>query len=407
MQINLNRLQQKLYKMSKIGATTEGGVTRLALSSEDKLARNLLKEWIARTGMAVRVDDIGNVYGRKEGANPKAKPIVIGSHLDSIINGGIFDGTLGIVSALEVIQTLSDNSIVTKRSIEIVNFTNEEGMRFDSPMLGSGVLSGDYHIKDVYAEVDATGKAFVDELKMIGYLGSSKNRLLEAEAFLELHIEQGPILDRKNVSIGVVESMLGFTWMEVKITGEVNNSGPTPMEMRKDSLCSAAKMILEIQKSAKKIGKRSITTVGKIEAEPGYINAIPGKVTFWVDVRAEDLERQIFGVKLILERIHQIAEEDGVEVQIRSIKSIDPVHFSGHIVHAIEQSAKTLGYPTKRIVSGAGHISTFMNRLCPTAMIFVPSVEGKSHCPDENTKWEDIEKGANVLLYTIEKLAQG
>jgi beta-ureidopropionase / N-carbamoyl-L-amino-acid hydrolase len=406
MKINLNRLQGFFYEMSQVGATKNGGVSRLTLSSADKEARDLLVKWLNDAGLKVRFDDVGNIYGRKEGTDPNADPIVIGSHLDTIKDGGTFDGVLGIISGLEVIHTLSDLSIATRRPIEIGNFTNEEGVRFESLMGGSGVLSNDYDLTAIYSEKDQDGKTFVHELKRIGYLGSKENRLKAADAFIELHIEQGPILDREKIPIGIVEGILGFTWLSVTITGETNTSGPTPMYLRKDALTSASKMIVEIEKLASKIGERSITTVGLVEVKPGHVNSIPGEVEFTVDIRDEEPIKQKAGVQLIKDCIRTIAEKDMVHFKIEEKKTFEPVCFSPRLVDALVKSANELGYPSKRMVSGAGHISTYMNNFCPTAMIFVPSINGISHLPNERTEWEDIEKGTNLLLNTVLKLAE-
>jgi beta-ureidopropionase / N-carbamoyl-L-amino-acid hydrolase len=406
MKINLNRLQGYFNEMSKVGATKNGGVSRLALSSTDKEARDLLIKWLKEADLEVRIDDVGNIYGRNEGTDPNADPIVIGSHLDSIEDGGLYDGVLGIISGLEVIQTLSDLSITTRRPIEIGNFTNEEGVRFESLMGGSGVLSNDYDLNSIYGEEDSNGKTFLSELDRIGYLGRKENRLKAAEAFIELHIEQGPILDSEKIPIGVVEGILGFTWLTVTITGETNTSGPTPMYLRKDALTSVSKMIVEIEKLASNIGERSITTVGVVEVKPGQVNSIPGEVKFTVDIRDEDPVKQKAGVQMIKDCIRTIAEKDKVNFNIEEKKTFEPVNFSPRVIDALVESANELGYSSKMMISGAGHISTYMNNFCPTAMIFVPSIGGLSHLPSEKTDWDDIEKGVSVLLNAVLKLAE-
>ena len=405
MKINLKRLQSFFQDMSKVGATQDGGVSRLSLSSTDKEARDLFSKWLRDAQLEVRVDDIGNIYGRREGSDPTAAPIVIGSHLDTIENGGKYDGVLGIIAGLEIIHTLSDYSITTKSPLEIVNFTNEEGVRFESLMGGSGVLSNDYDLKEIYNEKDHDGKTFLNELKAIDYLGKKENRLKMAEAFIELHIEQGPILDIEDIPIGIVEGILGFTWLSVTIIGETNTSGPTPMYLRKDALSSASKMILEIENLASKISERFITTVGMIDVKPGLVNSIPGKVRFTIDIRDEDSEKKKAGVQMIKECIKTISEKDKVNFKIEEIKTFNPVRFSPTIIDILSESANELGYRSKKLISGAGHISTYMNNFCPTAMIFVPSIGGVSHVPDEKTHWEDIEKGVNTLLHGVLKMS--
>ncbi|MDN4609180.1 Zn-dependent hydrolase [Sporosarcina highlanderae] len=406
MKINIKRLQRYFDEMSEVGKTENGGVSRLALSSGDKEARDLFVKWLKDAGLKVRFDDVGNIYGRKEGTDPEADPIVIGSHLDSIEDGGKYDGVLGIITGLEIIHTLSDYSISTRRPIEIGNFTNEEGVRFESLMGGSGVLSNDYDLTSIYNEKDNVGKTFIDELKGIDYLGDRKNRLKAAEAFIELHIEQGPVLDKEEIPIGIVEGILGFTWLSVTVTGETNTSGPTPMYLRKDALSSAARMIVEIEKLASKVGENAITTVGIVEVKPGHVNSIPGEVRFTVDIRDEDPEKQQAGVQMIKDCIRTIADNDTVEFEITELMKFEPTNFSPKVIEALAEAVDELGYPSKRMISGAGHISTYMNNLCPTAMIFIPSVGGISHLPHEKTEWEDIEKGANVLFNAVLKLAE-
>ncbi|KAB7708264.1 hydantoinase/carbamoylase family amidase [Bacillus aerolatus] len=404
MRINLDRLKQLFNEMSKVGATQEGGITRPTLSQQDKEARDLLVSWMKEMQLNVRFDDIGNIYGRREGRNPEAKPIVIGSHLDSIINGGKFDGVLGIICGLEVLETLKENGIIMDRAIEVVNFTNEEGVYFEPLMAGSGLISGDYELSEIYKQQDGEGINFLDELKAIGYLGSEKNRLKEAEAFIEVHIEQGPILDKEKLSIGIVEGIIGFTWLEVTVIGEAENSGPTPMPYRKDALSTSAKMISAIQNSAQEISEYGITTVGKITAEPGVVNTIPGKVTFTVDIRAEELQKQDAGVNLIKNRLKRIAFEEGLEISINEINSMEPIQFHPELINNLIDSADELNYQSKKMISGAGHIASFMNNFCPTAMIFVPSIDGNSHSPKERTDWADIEKATNLLLKSVMKL---
>ncbi|WP_161493852.1 M20 family metallo-hydrolase [Virgibacillus necropolis] len=400
MEINLDRIIEQFNLMSNVGIDSNGGITRLALSQEDKEARDLLVSWMKNVGLSIRVDDVGNIYGRREGSVSDAKPIVLGSHLDSIEDSGQFDGVMGILAALEVVRVLNDYSIKTKRPIEIVNFTNEEGIRFKNLMTGSGVLSQDYDIESVYNEKDAHGKTFLDELKAINYLGKKEHRLLEAKAFVELHIEQGPILDSEKISIGAVEGTLGANWLQVKVVGEESNSGPTPMYVRKDPLISTAKLILEINKLVKEIGERAIITIGDVKVKPGNINTVPGEVTFLVDVRGENEKENNLGVELVIEKLKTIAKEYEVQIEFKTLRSAEPAVFSPEIVDTIFSAADKLGYSVKRMVSGAGHNSSFMNNICPTAMIFVPSVDGKSHNPKELTRWTDIEKGANTLLYT-------
>ncbi len=403
--INLSRLKKSIERMNKIGETSGGGVSRLALSSEDKEARDLFVAWMKESGLTVCFDDLGNIYGKRRGLNDSLKPIVVGSHLDSVPNGGKFDGILGVMCALEVIRTLNENQISTLRPIKIVDFTNEEGARFEPAMLGSGVLSGDFDIEFMYTRADKYGNKLQSELESIGYLGKRTERLTEAEAYIELHIEQGPVLDFEGIPIGAVEGIMGMSWFNVTVIGEADHAGPTPMSMRKDALCAAAKMILAIRDVADVLKGDAVTTVGKIEAQPGIVNAIPGVVRFSTDIRHVDNHKRNVGIQLIKERLNQIAVEEQVIVEMKEIWSIDTTVFSKEIVDLIVEAANYNDYPVRRIVSGAGHDAKYMNSLFPTAMIFVPSIEGKSHCEIENTNWSDIEMGANVLLRVVANLS--
>ncbi|MFC2948100.1 M20 family metallo-hydrolase [Virgibacillus sediminis] len=404
MRVNLGRIRKRLNEMGAVGASSCEGISRHALSQADKRARDLLVSWMEEMQLDVRFDDVGNIYGRRTGNNPEAKPIVIGSHLDSIINGGKFDGVLGIVCGLEVLETLIENEITTTRPIEVVNFTNEEGVRFPPLMAGSGLISGDYELDEIYKQSDEKGTNFLDELKAIGYLGHEKNRLKEAEAFIELHIEQGPILDKETIPLGIVEGIIGFSWHEVTVIGEAQNSGPTPMSFRKDALSTTAKMISAIQNSAVEISDQSMTTVGKITAEPGDINTIPGKVIFTADIRAEESQKLDDGVRLIKNKLKEIAYDEGLEITINEIKTMRPIQFDPNIIGVLIDSAEELNYKFKRMVSGAAHIASLMNNFCPTAMVFVPSIDGNSHSPKERTDWIDIEKAANLLLSSLIKI---
>lgn len=387
--------------MGGIGETSNGGISRLTLSQSDKEARDLLVSWMKELKLNIRVDDIGNIYGRREGRNNNEKPIVIGSHLDSIIDGGKFDGILGIACGIELVKTLNENEIVTNRPIEIVNFTDEEGVRFNSMMAGSGILSGDYEINEIYKKADTNQVSFLNELKKIGYLGAEENRLKEAAAFLEVHIEQGPILYEENIPIGIVDGIIGFSWLEVTVKGKEANSGPTPMIYRKDALKTSAKMISTIHSITSQISNQAMTTIGEIKVEPGNVNTIPGIATFTVDIRAETIKKQNDGVKLIKNTLEEIARDEGLEINIKELESMNPIQFDSDLTDILVDSTNELNYQYKKIVSGAGHISTFMNKVCPTAMIFVPSIGGDSHSPKEKTDWKDIEKAANLLLKAV------
>lgn len=404
--VNLSRIQEMMERSNVIGGLPNGGLNRLALTDEDKEVRDLFITWLKEAGLQVRVDDLGNIYGRREGIDRNAPAVLVGSHLDTQPQGGRFDGILGIVSALEVFQVLNELGIQTKRPIEIVNFTNEEGARFEPPMVGSGGLVQIFDKEFVLSRTDRNSKRLGDELQRIGYAGSESERAQNIYSYVELHIEQGPVLEQQNISIGAVEGIQGITWLEVKLKGQADHAGPTPMSMRKDTLVAAAKMILAIQQAAQEIDDTTTTTVGRLSLAPGAVNCVPGEVLFTVDIRHfNDVVRE-HAVEIVREKISTIAAVEGIEIEISELWEIAATHFSQDVIRHVLNGAQAHGYTARTIVSGAGHDAKYMNHIAPTAMIFVPSVDGKSHCPEELTLWEDVEKGANVLLYVVHELAQ-
>lgn len=403
--INLQRLLDTLQISASIGSLQNGGICRLALSKEDKQMRDIFVQWLEEENLQVKIDDLGNIYGRREGINPDASPVFVGSHLDTQPNGGRYDGILGVLCALEVIRTLNDLNVATYRPIVIANFTNEEGARFQPPMLGSGVIANQFEREFIYSREDSQGKTFYDCLKEIGYLGDKENRPKDIHSFVELHIEQGPILEKEGISIGAVLGIQGMTWLEVEVVGHEDHAGTTPMNMRRDALLSVAKMITAIQKITKATDEYAMATVGRLTVEPNSINCIPGLVKFSVDVRHHDDSVRNKLVEIITSELSTIAVADGMHINLRQIWDINATSFSQKIVDMIVKWAKQRNYSVKKMISGAGHDAKYMNHLAPTAMIFVPSKEGKSHCPEEYTSPEDIEKGANVLLSVVTELA--
>jgi N-carbamoyl-L-amino-acid hydrolase len=405
MTVNLSRLIQTMKESAKIGAIPGGGLRRLSLSVEDKAMRDLLREWMIDAGLQVRLDDFGNMYGRREGRNKDASVVMVGSHLDTQPEGGIYDGILGVLSALEVIRVLNENDIETERSIEIVNFTNEEGARFEPPMLGSGGVAGIFSENYVRERKDQEGKLYGEELENIGYAGTPENRAQNIYRFLELHIEQGPILEEQKISVGAVEGVQGMNWLEVIVSGDPGHAGTVPLNHRKDALMSAAKMALAIQHIAKETDEFAKVTIGRMQLKPGSTNCIPHEVVFSIDIRHpnDDIRERV--VELVRERISTIALLDGIDIQIKDLWEIKSTLFSEDIVQLVQQGAKEHGYTCRVMMSGAGHDAKYIHHIAPSGMVFVPSVNGKSHCKEELTHWEDVEKGANVLLYVVQNLA--
>lgn len=399
--VNIERFKQSFEYLGQFGRTEAGGLTRPALSTEDKMARDTFCQWLKEAGLTVRIDDVGNIYGRREGLDDNFLPVVMGSHLDTVYQGGRFDGITGVLSGLEVIRSLNDKNIRTKRPIEICVFTNEEGTRFEPSMLGSGVLAGEFQAEDVYKIKDKDGITFLDELKRIGYLGEKCNRLKKADSYFEMHVEQGPVLEHEGLEVGVLTGIRGMVHLEVTISGIKDHAGPSPMEYRRDAMMGAANMIAEIENIAYEVGKDTTTTVGKIFAFPCSSNVIPKEVKFSVDVRNEENEYMDLAVRKIKKVIAEISQERGLVYDIEDFWRVDAIHFPKYLVDLVETSVKEKGYKYKKMVSGAGHDASYISMFAPTTMLFVPSIGGLSHCEEEYSKYEDIEKGISVLYDAV------
>ncbi|MEK4385578.1 Zn-dependent hydrolase [Solibacillus sp. FSL W7-1464] len=404
-QINSDRLTKAIDESAGIGELSEGGIRRLALTDEDKKMRNTFIQWLKDSKLEVRVDDFGNIYGRREGLLPDAPAVLIGSHLDTQPEGGRFDGIVGVLAGLEVIRTLNDYNIQTEKPIEIVNFTNEEGARFEPPLLGAGGATGHFDKEFVYSRKDKDGKTFLEELKRIGFHGEKSSRFQNSHCYIELHIEQGPVLEHRAIDIGVVTGIQGIDWLEVKITGQSDHAGPTPMNMRKDALYVAAKLIQIIRDTIVSENSEATATVGRMEVKPNSINSIPGEVVFSVDIRHSDDRVKEHLTQLIIEKLSVTAAIEQLMIEIKKIWESSASDFSAELIDIISETSNELGYSSQKMVSGAGHDSKYMNEITPTAMIFIQSEGGKSHCKEEFTSRNSIDMGANVLLHTICKLA--
>ena len=404
MKINEARLKERMDRINGIAVTDEDGMMRLALSDADKEARDLLCGWMQDAGMEVRVDDMGTVYGVLKGTDPDSKPICVGSHMDTQPNGGRYDGFFGVMAGLEAITSIKESGVEVKSDLMLADWTNEEGARFVPPMLASGVISGQFDAQWVYDLKDASGIRYEDELIRIGYKGDKANRLSGIKAYLEPHIEQGPVLDATGKNMGIVTGALGITGLDVTITGEANHAGTTPMSHRKDALAAAADAILRMRQNCIEFGEPAVITNGIINALPTSKNIVPGEVYFSIDLRYHtddgmaELERQTIDI------IRKTCEEHGVGVKIEQYWRAKPVAFNETIVGCVAEAAEENGMDAVRIISGAGHDAVFISDVFPTGMIFVPSIKGMSHCPQENTKWEDIVKGAEVTADVLLKL---
>ncbi len=403
--INGKRLQRALEEMAKIGATAGGGVQRLTLTDEDKQARDLFVSWLEELQLEITIDEMGNVFGRRAGKNNDLPPVMSGSHIDSQPKGGRFDGILGVMGPLEVLRTLHENDLETERPIVIVDWTNEEGSRFAPAMVASGVWAGALERDWAYNRTDINGKRFEDELIRIGYKGAVPCKKWPVHCYYEYHIEQGPMLEREGKIIGAPKGILCLHWYDVYLEGEANQVGPTPMEGRHDALCAAAEMILKVNQLPDRMGGNMVATVGEIQNYPNSRNIIPDRVHFTVDIRSWDDDHAIKAWELVRKEFETIAARRGCQIRIEETWRVEHSPFDEGRVRLILDVADKLGYPSLHMVSGAGHDASYMNQVCPTAMIFVPSVGGRSHVEVENTRWEHCEAGANVLLHAILKTA--
>ena len=394
-----------MEEMARIGATKGGGVNRLTLTDADKEARDLFAAWAGEAGLDLRIDEMGNMFAKRAGRENDAPPAMAGSHLDSVPNGGRFDGSLGVLAALEAVRMLNDKNISTRRPIEIANWTNEEGPRFPPSMLGSGVFAGAIPLEAAYETRDADGVRFIDELERIGYRGEAPCAPRSIGSYLELHIEQGPALVSEGVQVGVVEGIFGLTWLRVTMKGERDHAGPTPMHMRRDALVGAARTIAAIRDIPAKLHPEFVATVGEFSLSPNAINVIPDDVTFSVDFRHSDPELLAEARKRIEEAAHREAAKENLEVEIQEVGGSTPIAFDESVAQAVRSACEESGYSHRSMWSAAGHDARYAADLGPTAMIFVPCIAGKSHSEEEDMDWEDAYRGCDVLARTLLKTA--
>ena len=395
------RLRRSLEAMAEIGATAAGGVHRLAASAEDARARDLLVFWLDELGARVTVDEMGNIFGRRDGRDDALDPVLTGSHLDSQPRGGRFDGVLGVMGSLEVLRTLRDHGVETERPVELVDWTNEEGSRFPPAMMASGVWAGALDRDWAYARTDVAGLTFGDELARIGYRGPAPCEHRPFHAYYELHVEQGPRLEREARGIGVPRGIVCLHWYDVHVEGTANQVGTTPMEGRADALVAAAEMILAVQGMPARMGGGLVATVGEVHVQPNSRNVVPGGAHFTVDIRSWDDALARRGWDDLRQEFRAAAERHGCGLRLEETWRVDHNEFAPELVARVRETAARLGSSTLDLESGAGHDASYMAALGPTAMVFVPSAGGRSHVEVEHTSWEDCEAGANVLLQCV------
>lgn len=409
---DIDRLVGRIEALGEIGAVLgangERGCARLALTDADRDGRDLVVGWMHDLGLAVSVDAIGNVVGVRAGTDPDAAPVMTGSHIDTVRTGGRFDGNLGVLAGLEIVETLEQHAIRTRRPIAVAFFTDEEGARFQPDMLGSLVYVGGMPLEealDVRAADD--GARLGDELTRIGYAGPVPCPAAGApHAFVELHVEQGPVLEDEGVTIGVVTGVQGISWTELTISGQSAHAGTTPMRLRKDPGYVAAEIIAGVRAIARQMGGTQVATVGRCEFRPNLVNVVPSTVTMTVDLRNTD-EHLLQQAEHRFETLcTTLAADEGVTIERRTLARFEPVEFDAAMVGHVEETATRLGHSTMRMPSGAGHDAQMLARVCPTSMVFVQSVNGLSHNIAELTHPVDLQAGTDVLLQVLLALAE-
>ena len=400
------RLWDSLIEMATIGGTEKGGCRRLTLTDVDKRGRDLFSKWCEAAGLTLAVDDMGNMFARRPGEDEALSPVMMGSHLDTQPTGGKFDGVLGVLGALEVVRSLNDLKIRTKRPIEIANWTNEEGSRYAPAMLSSGVFAGVFTKDFAYNLTDADGLRFGEELERIGFKGSEPVGKRPIHAFFELHIEQGPILEDENIEVGIVTHGQGQRWFEVTLTGFESHAGSTPMPRRKDALLGAARIVELVNRLGLSHAPLAMATCGMLNPYPNSRNVIPGRVFLTCEFRHPDAGVLDVMDAALREGIAGVTATIGLDVDVKKVFDYPPVPFDKGCIDAVRRGAERFGYSHRDIVSGAGHDACYISRVAPTSMIFTPCVDGVSHNEAEDIKPEWATAGAQVLMHAVLEKAE-
>jgi len=394
-----------LAEMAQIGETAKGGVCRVALSDEDKTGRDLFIEWCRAACCVVTVDQIGNIFARRSGSEDELLPVLTGSHLDSQPTGGKYDGVYGVLAALEVIETLNDAGIETQHPVELVSWTNEEGARFAPGLTGSGVFAGEFELEHTLAITDKNGSTIGEELQRIGYAGEARVGEQRISSAIEIHIEQGPVLEAEEKTIGIVHGIQGMRWYDLIFIGQEAHAGTTPMERRRDPAAGAARVMQRIYTLNEKHTPQGRATFGDFKVEPGSRNTVPGKLTITLDYRHPEstvldaVDREILSI-MTAECLAL-----GIEGRVEEIWHMPPVTFAPECITAVQNAVNLLGFSSKVMISAAGHDAMYLSSVTSTGMIFVPCKDGLSHNELEHSEPEDLIAGCNVLLHTILSLA--
>ncbi len=401
LQIDGDRLWDSLAAMAEIGPGIAGGNNRQTLTDADGEGRHLFKRWCEQAGMTMGLDTMGNMFARREGADPQLAPVYVGSHLDTQPTGGKYDGVLGVIAGLEIVRSLNDLRIRTRHPIVVVNWTNEEGTRFAPAMLSSGVFAGVHEEAWAKDRADASGRRFGDELARIGWEGDEPVGGRPMKAFFEYHIEQGPILEDEGIDIGVVTHGQGLWWLQVTLTGRESHTGSTPMPKRRNAGLGLARVTELVHEVAMDYQPNAVGAIGHVEVYPNSRNIIPGRVVFTIDIRSPDKETLDAMRERIEDGIDTICEALDIGVEIEAVGHFDPVTFDEGCVSAIRSAAERLGLSHRNIVSGAGHDACWINRVAPTAMVMCPCVDGLSHNEAEAITKDWAKRGADVLFHAV------
>ncbi|MER8430695.1 Zn-dependent hydrolase [Mesorhizobium caraganae] len=405
--IDAKRLLGRIRELGAVGRDNDGRLIRLAASDTDRQGRDLFVGWLNQAGLDVAIDRVGNIFGIWQSPDSAGQaPLLIGSHIDTVIDAGIYDGCYGVLAGLEVIETLKASGFSPSRPVAVAAFTNEEGVRYTPDMMGSLVHAGGAGADAMLAAIGTDGSVLGQELARIGYAGDREPGFLKPHAYLELHIEQGPVLEREGVPIGAVENLQGISWQRITIDGAANHAGTTPMSMRSDAGHAAARVITFLHDRAKVSNTPTVVTVGTMRFEPNAINVIPGRAVFTIDLRDPDEQRLQAHEAALAAYLEELAVVENVSISAEQLARFEPVLFDIGIVELIEAAAKNRDLGVTRMTSGAGHDAQMMARIAPAAMIFVPSAGGISHSPREHTDDAELVAGANILLDVATQLAK-
>lgn len=404
LRINGQRLLDQLKTLATVGARADGSCCRLALTDEDKQGRDLVIQWMKVLGLEISIDEIGNVFGRRAGRANTLSPVMTGSHIDTVRTGGAYDGNLGVLGGLEVVARLNEANVQTERDLIVAFFTNEEGARFAPDMMGSLVYVGGMPLQEALNTPAIDGALLGQELQRIGYAGDTKIGQYQPHAFIELHVEQGPVLDMEGIRIGAVENLQGISWQEITISGQSNHAGTTPMRLRHDAGYAASAIATFVRELTRTMGGNQVGTVGKIDLIPNLINVIAARATLTVDLRNTDEQLLQQAERQFEEFLVDLSQRESVDIRSTRLARFEPVAFDPSIVALIERQTQLMDLSCRTITSGAGHDAQMLARRCPAAMIFVPSVGGISHNPAEHTDAGDLIAGCDVLLQTLLEL---